>query len=112
MKSATSIPKGIRIRANDPRAKKKPRPIRVFTFEEMHRFAKAAGRYEAMVRVFTDCGFRLGEVLPLRREDFDGETLQVRRTAYEGQILGGRRPTTASPTPAVSSRSPQPSPGC
>ena len=52
--------KGIRIRANDPRAKKKPRPIRVFTFEEMHRFAKAAGRYEAMVRVFTDsvaCGW-------------------------------------------------------
>jgi hypothetical protein len=35
--------KGVRIRANDPRAKKKPRPIRVFTFEEMHRFAKAAG---------------------------------------------------------------------
>ena len=28
--------KGVRIRANDPRAKKKPRPIRVFTFEEMH----------------------------------------------------------------------------
>lgn len=46
--------KGVRIRANDPRAKKKPRPIRVFSFEEMHRFAKAAGRYEAMVRVFTD----------------------------------------------------------
>ncbi len=52
--------KGIRIRANDPRAKKKPRPIRVFTFEEMHRFAKAAGRYEAMVRVFTDCGTEAG----------------------------------------------------
>jgi hypothetical protein len=32
--------KGVRIRANDPRAKKKPRPIRVFTFEEMYRFAK------------------------------------------------------------------------
>jgi integrase len=41
----------------------------------MHRFAKAAGRYEAIVRVFTDCGLRLGEVLPLRREDFDGESL-------------------------------------
>lgn len=101
--------KGVRIRANDPRAKKKPRPIRVFTFEEMHRFAKAAGRYEAMVRVFTDCGLRLGEVLPLRREDFNGETLQVRRTAHEGQILEG---TTASPTPAAPSRSPPPSRGC
>jgi integrase len=89
--------KGIRIRANDPRAKKKPRPIRVFTFEEMHRFAKAAGRYEAMVRVFSDCGLRLGEVLPLRREDFDGETLQVRRTAHEGQILEGTKTDHGEP---------------
>jgi len=89
--------KGIRVRANDPRAKKKPRPIRVFTFEEMHRFAKAAGRYEAMVRVFTDCGLRLGEVLPLRREDFDGETLQVRRTAHEGQILEGTKTDHGEP---------------
>ncbi len=83
--------KGVRIRANDPRAKKKRRPIRVFSFEEMHRFAKAAGRYEAMVRVFTDTGLRLGEVLPLRPEDFDGETLQVRRTAHEGEILEGTK---------------------
>jgi integrase len=83
--------KGVRIRANDPRAQKKPRPIRVFSFDEMHRFAKAAGRYEAMVRVFTDCGLRLGEVLPLRREDFDGETLQIRRTAHEGAILEGTK---------------------
>jgi integrase len=83
--------KGVRVRANDPRAKKKRRPIRVFSFEEMHRFAKAAGRYEAMVRVFTDTGMRLGEVLPLRREDFDGETLKVRRTAHEGTILVGTK---------------------
>jgi integrase len=83
--------KGVRIRANDPRAKKKRRPIRVFSFEEMHAFAKAAGRYEALVRTFTDTGMRLGEVLPLRREDFDGETLQVRRTAHEGMILEGTK---------------------
>jgi integrase len=89
--------KGIRIRANDPRAKKKPRPIRVFNFEEMHRFAKAAGRYEAMVRVFTDTGLRLGEVLPLRCEDFDGETLQVRRTAHEGRILKGTKTDHGEP---------------
>lgn len=64
--------KGVRIRANDPRAKKKRRPIRAFSFEQMHAFAKAAGRYEAMVRAFTDTGMRLGKVLPLRVEDFDG----------------------------------------
>jgi integrase len=89
--------KGVRIRANDPRAKKKPRPIRVFSFEEMHRFAKAAGRHEAMVRVFTDTGMRLGEVLPLRREDFDGQTLQVRRTAHEGAILEGTKTDHGEP---------------
>jgi integrase len=83
--------KGVRIRASDPRAQKKRRPIRVFSFEEMHRFAKAAGRYEALVRTFTDTGIRLGEVLPLRPEDFDGETLQVRRTAHEGTILDGTK---------------------
>jgi integrase len=83
--------KGVRIRASDPRAQKKPRPIRVFGFEEMHRFAKAAGRYEALVRTFTDTGMRLGEVLPLRPEDFDGETLWVRRTAHEGKILEGTK---------------------
>jgi integrase len=83
--------KGIRIRASDPRAQKKRRPIRVFSFEEMHRFAKAAGRYEALVRTFTDTGMRLGEVLPLRPEDFDGETLQVRRTAHEGVVLKGTK---------------------
>src|SRR3954471_12172745 len=83
--------KGVRVRANDPRAKKKRRPIRVFSFEQMHAFAKAAGHYEAMVRVFTDTGMRLGEVLPLRVEDFDGETLKVRRTAHEGTILDGTK---------------------
>lgn len=52
--------KGVRVRANDPRAKKKRCPIRVFSFEQMHAFAKAAGRFETMVRVFTDTGVRLG----------------------------------------------------
>ncbi|HET7589934.1 MAG TPA: site-specific integrase [Solirubrobacterales bacterium] len=89
--------KGVRIRANDPRAKKKARLIWVFTFEEMHRFAKAAGEYEPMIRVFTDCGLRLGEVLPLRRKDFDGETLQIRRTAHDGQILEGTKTDHGEP---------------
>jgi integrase len=83
--------KGIRIRANDPRAQNRRRPIRVFSFEEMHRFAKAAGRHEALVRTFTDTGMRLEEVLPLRPGDFDGETLRVRRTAHEGQVLEGTK---------------------
>jgi len=103
--------KGVRVRSNDPRAKKKRRPIRVFSFEQMHAFAKAAGRYEAMVRVFTDTGMRLGEVLPLRREDFDGETLKVRRTAHEGVSSMAPRPTTVSTTRGGPSPSRRPSPG-
>jgi len=83
--------RGVRVRAGDPRAQKQRRPIRIFSFEQMHAFAKAAGRYEAMIRIFTDTGMRLGEVLPLRREDFDGETLQVRRTAHEGALLEGTK---------------------
>jgi len=63
----------------------------------MHRFAKAAGRYEALVRTFTDTGMRLGEVLPLRPEDFDGENLQVRRTAHEGAILEGTKTDHGEP---------------
>jgi integrase len=83
--------KGIRVRASDPRAQKRQRPVRVFDFAAMHHFAKAAGVHEAMVRVFTDAGLRLGEVLPLRHGDFDGRTLQVCRTAHEGAILEGTK---------------------
>jgi integrase len=83
--------KGIRIRASDPRVRKRRRAVRVFTFEQMHAFAEAAGRHEPLIRVFTDTGMRLGEVLPLRREDFDGETLSVKRTAFEGAILDGTK---------------------
>jgi integrase len=42
-------------------------------------------------------GLRLGEVLPLRREDFDGETLLVRRTAHEGRILEGTKTDHGEP---------------
>lgn len=39
----------------------------------------------------------LGEVLPLRREDFDGEMLQVRRTAHGGQVLEGTKTDHGEP---------------
>ena len=104
--------KGVRIRADDPRAQKKPRPIRVFTYEEMHRFARAAGRYEPMARRLHRLRSEAGEVLPLRREDFDGETLQVRRTAHEGQILEGTKTDHGEPDAGRVVPSPQRSPGC
>jgi len=83
--------RGVRVRSNDPRARKPRRQVRVFSFAEMHRFARAAGKWEPMIRVFTDCGLRLGEVLPLRWGDFDGETLTISRTADEGVILEGTK---------------------
>lgn len=78
----------------------------------MHRFAKAAGRHQAMVRVFTDCGLRLG-----RFYRFAGKTSTARPSRFaapptRARSSRERRPTTASPTPAASSRFPRPSPGC
>jgi hypothetical protein len=35
--------KGVRVRATDPRVRKPPRPARVFNFDQMHAFARAAG---------------------------------------------------------------------
>jgi hypothetical protein len=86
--------------------------IRVFSFDEMHRFAKAAGRYEALVRTFTDTGMRLGEVLPLRPEDFDGETSKSAAPPMRARSSTGPRPTTARRTLAGSSPSPRLSLGC
>ena len=83
--------RGLAVSSSDPRVRKRVRPIRVFSFEAMHRFARAAGAHEAMVRVFTDAGLRLGEVLPLRRADFDGRTLRVCRTTHEGAVLEGTK---------------------
>lgn len=83
--------KGLRIRANDPRAVKASRPARVWSFEQMHAFAAQAGKWEPMVRTFADTGMRLGEVLPLRRSDWDGERFEVRRTAHEGVIQDGTK---------------------
>ena len=89
--------KGVSVRSNDPRVTKRPRPVRVFSFEQMHAFARAAGPYEAMIRTFADTGMRLGEVLALHREDFDGQLFQVRRTAHSGRIQEGTKTDHGQP---------------
>ena len=107
--------KGVRVKANDPRARKRSRQIRVWTFEQMHGFADAAalprlsetgeevdrtrqqasaeviaGQYRrAMIRTLSDTGLRLGEVLALRRADFDGDQLRSRGNAHNGRITEG-----------------------
>jgi integrase len=81
--------RGVRVRANDPRARKPRKAKRVFGWQRMHAFAAASraevrsrtlkpdGKhhypphdYEAMLRSFSDTSMRLGEVLPLERVDF------------------------------------------
>lgn len=78
--------KGVRVRANDLRARKGTRPVRVFSFDELHRLAAAGGMWEAMLRTFTDTGMRLGEILALGCRDFDGRTFRIRGTAFAGTV--------------------------
>jgi integrase len=92
--------RGLRIRANDPRARRTPRAVRVFTFEQMHAFAAAAGpSWEPMVRTFADTGMRLGEVLPLERADLVDGVFHVRRTSHEGRVLQGTKTDHGEPSP-------------
>jgi|HubBroStandDraft_6_1064221.scaffolds.fasta_scaffold206195_2 integrase len=111
--------RGVKVRRNDPRARKQPREIRVWSWEQMHDFAAAAGSVrttktvdsrgrrlpakpsqldrwravyaEAMVRVFSDAGLRLGEVLPLERLDLAEGVFTVKATAHEGTVTGGTK---------------------
>jgi hypothetical protein len=90
--------RGVRVRANDPRITGKLRPARVFSFEDLRSFARQGRSYEAMLRVFTDCGLRLGEV---------GRTTTGRRYTCAGQLMPAgsplaisRRRSTSGPCPS------------
>lgn len=98
--------RGVKVRANDPRATKHKRPVRVFTFEQMHTFAAAAATAKnrkggpeygaiahALLRTFADTGMRLGEVLALRRADLNARELlfSVTQTTHEGEIFAGTK---------------------
>jgi len=85
--------RGVRVRANDPRVRGDTRPPRVFGFDELRTFAAHGGAHEPMLRVFTDCGLRLGEVLGLERGDFDGDALHLRGSAHAGAFTPGDQPT-------------------
>jgi integrase len=85
--------RGVRVRANDPRVTGSTRPPRVFSFADMQAFAAKGGASEAMLRVFIDCGLRLGEVLGLERPDFDGEAFHLRGAAHAGLFTLGDQPT-------------------
>ncbi len=85
--------KGVRVRASDPRATKQPKAHVVFTFEQMHDLAAAAGVHEAAIRILSDCGLRLGELLALERRDYRDGMLHLRGSAHEGVVTLGDQPT-------------------
>lgn len=101
----------VRLRADDPRVRKPPRRIRVWSFDQMRAFA-AAGRadvrsatrrppdsrnssngffsprnYEPLLLTPALTGLRLGEFLALRRSDFDGGVIQCRFSAHNGRLV-------------------------
>jgi integrase len=87
---------GVKVRAGDPRATKPSRVPKVWTFAQMHHLASHAGKHEAMCRVLSDCGLRLGELLALHRADLcagcdecKGAHLHVQRNAHEGVVTAG-----------------------
>lgn len=95
--------RGVTVRQGDPRVRRAPRRPRVFSWDEMHCFARACGRHEPMVRLLSDCGLRLGELMPLQRSDIvragcprpgcdeAGAHLHVERSAHEGVVLEGTK---------------------
>jgi integrase len=107
---------GIRLRRNDPRIRKRPRQIRIWSFEEMRAFAEGGRRevraaterppdgrnrsryksksrfysprdYEALILTPGFTGLRLGEFLALLESDFDGESFTFRFSAHEGELV-------------------------
>jgi integrase len=106
--------KGVKVRANDPRIQKQRRPVRVFSWADMHSFARACADAtsggpalnewrrvyaEPMVRVLSDCGLRAGELLILCRSDLsmgDG-TLEVRWSTNLGDVHQGTKTSHGVP---------------
>src|ERR1700759_4147825 len=67
---------------------------RIWTLEDMHAFAAAAGaRNEPMIRMLSDCGLRVGEMLAFRRalQDLELGIFRVKGTAWNGVVIESSR---------------------
>jgi integrase len=107
---------GVRLRRSDPRIRKPPRQIRVWSFEQMREFAAAgqpevrartpcppdrrskgayemgerfyaAHDYEALLLTPALTGLRLGEFLGLSRGDFRDGMLELRHSSHLGRLV-------------------------
>jgi integrase len=81
------------VRLNDPRLQRAPKRKRAWTMAQRHAFAAAAGPYEAQIRLLSDCGLRLGELLPVERRDVWDGWIRVGRSAHEGKVQAGTKTT-------------------
>jgi integrase len=79
------------VRDSDPRVQTKSRKRVISTWDEMHAFARAAGQYEPMVRVLSDCGLRVGEMLALHCKHVRDDVLLVEQNAWEGSTQAGTK---------------------
>lgn len=114
--ATVNFAKGAKIRANDPRVRKAPKEIRVWTFDQLRAFA-AAGRpevrretprperhrqtgealhysavdYEPVLATLCLANFRIGEVFALLRSELDLKEgmFYPTGTAYNGEIIRG-----------------------
>jgi integrase len=89
----------VTVRDNDPRVQKAKRKPILASWEQMHDFARAAGRYELMVRVLSDCGLRLGEMLALERQHDRGDFLRVEQSAWRGVVTTGTKQSDGRDVP-------------
>jgi integrase len=81
----------VSVRDNDPRVQRPKRRRRVASWEEMHAFAIAAGEHEPMIRVLSDCGLRIGELLALECKHVRGDVLAVEQSAWRGSVSSGTK---------------------
>jgi integrase len=116
--------RGVRLSANDPRVRTRARPIRVWSWEQMHDFARAAAEVrtgkrgpsvmdewravyaEPMIRTFSDAFARISEVLAIERTSLRDGVLTIKQTAHEGQLRPGTKSHRMKGLPAGERKAP------
>lgn len=81
----------VTVRDADPRVQKQARQPKVVRWPEAHAFARAAGEHELLIRVLSDCGLRVGEMLGLECKHIRGDTLVVEQRVWDGEVLPGTK---------------------
>jgi integrase len=87
----TSVPKG-RTSEETP----------VYELQDAQKVIAALKEPESTIcAVAAYAGLRLGEILALHWEDYDGETLRIARNAYRGELLTPKTPSSQADVPVI-----------